>query len=42
MNQAESLGLGTVAVGAFTDKSVAEAIGIGKPLEALYIMPVGR
>jgi SagB-type dehydrogenase family enzyme len=40
--QAESLGLKTVSVGAFTDKQVAEAIGIGKPFEPLYIMPVGR
>jgi len=40
--QAGSLGLGTVAVGAFTDKSAAEALAIGKPLEVLYIMPVGR
>ena len=39
--QAESLGLGTVAVGAFEDEKVAEAFGLPRELEALYLMPVG-
>jgi SagB-type dehydrogenase family enzyme len=38
--QAEALGLGTVAVGAFDDPKVRELLGIEE--EALYIMPVGR
>lgn len=40
--QAQSLGLGTVAVGAYSDKSVAAAVGVKKPLEVFYIMPVGK
>jgi len=40
--QAQSLGLGTVAVGAFDDKKVAGVLDIPQPLEVLYIMPVGK
>lgn len=38
--QAETLGLGTVAVGAFSDKDVKELLGVNEV--PLYIMPVGR
>lgn len=38
--QATSLGLGTVAVGAFDDKKVKEVLGIKE--EPLYIMPLGK
>jgi len=38
--QAEALGLGTVAVGAFYDDRVKRLMGIDE--EVLYIMPVGR
>ncbi|MFO7650690.1 MAG: SagB/ThcOx family dehydrogenase [bacterium] len=40
--QAPALGLGTVAVGAFTDAEVKAVVGMTKPEEPLYIMPVGR
>lgn len=39
--QAEALGLGTVAVGAFDDEAVARVFGLPTALVALYIMPVG-
>ena len=39
--QAESLGLGTVMVGAFRDKEVADIIESGKQ-GPVYMMPVGR
>lgn len=39
--QATALGLGTVAIGAFYDDKVREAIGVNKG-EPLYIMPIGR
>lgn len=38
--QAEALGLGTVAVGAFRDEAAGEALGITAPLR--YLLPVGR
>ena len=39
--QVQALGLGTVAVGAFKDEAVLEALGIGG-VTPLYIMPVGK
>ena len=39
--QAQSMGLGTVMVGAFTDDSVAEVLGV-KDDTPIYIMPVGK
>lgn len=38
--QAESLGLSTVAIGAFSDEAVKKVLGVKE--EPLYIMPVGR
>ncbi len=38
--QAESLGLGTVAIGAFHDDQVQEVLGINE--EVMIIMPVGK
>jgi SagB-type dehydrogenase family enzyme len=40
--QCGSLGLGTVAVGAFNDEKVKEALKLKKEESPLYIMPVGR
>ncbi len=40
--QAESLGLGTVAVGAFNDGEVKKVLGLKKEEEPLYLMPVGK
>jgi SagB-type dehydrogenase family enzyme len=40
--QCAALGLGTVAVGAFTDAEVSRAVGLPAAEEPLYIMPVGR
>jgi SagB-type dehydrogenase family enzyme len=39
--QAESLGLGTVSVGAFIDKKVQETLGIPEDRRPLLIMPLG-
>lgn len=39
--QAEALGLGTVAIGAFSDGMVAKCLSLPKEQEPLYIMPVG-
>jgi len=40
--QAESLGLASVAIGAYRDEETAAALRIGPPLEILYIIPVGK
>lgn len=40
--QAEALGLGTVAIGAFDDDQVREALRLDKQYRPLYIMPVGK
>ncbi|MFP4175845.1 MAG: SagB/ThcOx family dehydrogenase [Candidatus Brocadiia bacterium] len=40
--QAESLGLGTVAVGAFDDTGIEEVFNLPDDLDALYLMPVGH
>ena len=40
--QAESLGLGTVAVGAFDDDEVKKILELPADEEPLYIMPVGK
>jgi SagB-type dehydrogenase family enzyme len=39
--QAESLGLGSVAVGAFDDASISEVLSIPKELEPVYMVTVG-
>lgn len=40
--QATALGLGTVAVGAFDDRSVADLLQLPGGEQPLYLMPVGR
>ena len=40
--QAVSLGLGTIAIGAFNDSSVKKEIGAQKDEEPLCIMPIGK
>ena len=40
--QAEALGLGSVAVGAFDDASVSKELSLPKHLEPLYMVVVGR
>ena len=40
--QAAALGLGTCVVGAFTDKAVAELLGLGRGEQPLVFMPFGR
>lgn len=40
--EAESLGLGTVAVGAFRDAAVAKVFGLGGGMDPLYLFPVGK
>jgi SagB-type dehydrogenase family enzyme len=40
--QAASLGMGTVAIGAFDDREVREVLDLDPGEEPLYLMPVGR
>ena len=40
--QATALGLATVAIGAFHDEEVRQALRLDKQYKPLYIMPVGR
>ena len=40
--QCGSLGLGTCAIGAFTDEDLKKVIGMTEEEEPLYVMPVGR
>jgi len=40
--QAVSLGLGTVAIGAFYDDEVKKVVGLADNEQPLYLMPVGR
>ena len=40
--QAESLGLASVAIGAYRDDEAAAILDIGPPLEILYIISVGK
>ena len=40
--QAYALKIGTCAIGAFADLALKKAIGMTKPEEPLYIMPIGK
>jgi SagB-type dehydrogenase family enzyme len=40
--QAESLGLGTVAIGAFHDSSVSRIVNLEDTEHCLYLMPIGK
>jgi len=40
--QAETLGLGTVVIGAFDDSGVQAALGLQDNETPMYLMPVGR
>lgn len=40
--QCTAMGLGTVAIGAFTDNAVREILGLSENETPLYLMPVGR
>ena len=40
--QAEALGLGTCAIGAFTDDSVSQLLNLPADEVPLYMMPVGH
>lgn len=39
--QAEAMGLGSVAIGAYDDDAVSEALALGDNLEAVYLVAVG-
>ncbi len=40
--QVESLGLGTVVIGAYRDQEVEEVLELGEEYRVLYLMPVGK
>ena len=40
--QAEALGLGTVAIGAFSDRELKKILNLPEEEEPLYVMPIGR
>ncbi len=40
--QAESLGLGTVVIGAFHDDRIQSLLGLSENCKPLYVIPVGR
>ena len=40
--EVSALGLATVAVGAFDDQAVWEALGLPEGCEPLYLMPLGK
>jgi SagB-type dehydrogenase family enzyme len=40
--QAEALGLGTVAVGSFTESEVKKILNLPEEEEPMYLMPVGK
>jgi SagB-type dehydrogenase family enzyme len=40
--EAESLNLGTVAIGAFTDSEVKKVLNLPEKEEPLYLMPIGK
>ena len=40
--QATALGIGTCAIGAFTDKELSKVVGMPEVEEPLYIMPLGK
>jgi SagB-type dehydrogenase family enzyme len=40
--QAEALGLGSVAVGAFVDERVRDVLHLPKDHAPLYLLPIGR
>jgi SagB-type dehydrogenase family enzyme len=40
--QATAMGIGTCAIGAFTDEDVSKIMGMPKEEEPLYIMPIGK
>jgi len=39
--QAEALGLGTCAIGAFTDSDIKKILNLPANEEPLYLMPIG-
>jgi len=39
--QAEALGLGSVAIGAFNDEEVARVLGLPEAEKPLYLVPAG-